>query len=137
MTLHITAATMNDYEYLAAKDIHLSNQLLIPKIGAGEILMLRDEQQQIIGWLRYGYFWDNTPFMNMLWLEENCRSRGYGKQAVVYWEQAMKQKGFELLMTSTQSDESAQHFYRRLGYRDAGSLLPEQEPLEIIFTKKI
>ncbi|WP_268748578.1 hypothetical protein [Paenibacillus wulumuqiensis] len=25
MTLHITAAIMNDYEYLVATDIHLSN----------------------------------------------------------------------------------------------------------------
>lgn len=40
-------------------------------------------------------------------------------------------------MTSTLSNENAQHFYRKLLYRDSGSLLLENEPLEIIFTKKL
>jgi len=34
-------------------------------------------------------------------------------------------------------NEQAQHFYRKLGYRDAGSLLLDEEPLEIIFVKDI
>jgi hypothetical protein len=40
-------------------------------------------------------------------------------------------------MTSTFSNESAQHFYRRLGYRDAGCLLLADEAMEILFTKPI
>lgn len=40
-------------------------------------------------------------------------------------------------MTSTQSDETAQHFYRKLGYVDAGALLLQDEPLEIILTKAL
>lgn len=40
-------------------------------------------------------------------------------------------------MTSTQSDETAQHFYRKLGYVESGSLLFENEPLEIIFRKSL
>jgi len=40
-------------------------------------------------------------------------------------------------MASYLSDETAQHFYRKLGYRDSGSLILENEALEIIFTKKI
>jgi hypothetical protein len=35
----------------------------------------------------------------------------------------MKQMGFKMTMTSTQADEGAQHFYRKLGYKDAGCLL--------------
>ncbi len=49
----------------------------------------------------------------------------------------MKSKGYELVMTSTLSNEQAQHFYRKLRYKDAGSLLLDDEPLEIIFTKSI
>lgn len=40
-------------------------------------------------------------------------------------------------MTFTLSNENAQHFYKKLGYIDSGSLLLENEALEIIFTKKI
>ena len=49
----------------------------------------------------------------------------------------MKNKGYECVLTSTQSNEEAQFFYRKLGYIDSGSLLLPNEPLEIIFYKKI
>ncbi len=82
-------------------------------------------------------FWDNTPFMNMLFVLETYRGIGIGKQLVTLWESEMKFLKYKLLMTSTLSNEHAQHFYRRLGYKDAGCLLLPDEPLEIIFTKEI
>ena len=60
---------------------------------------------------------------------------------MAYWEKTMKSMGFGLVMTSTQSDENAQHFYRTLGYRDCGALaLPfpgYEQPLEIIMAKQL
>ena len=41
-----------------------------------------------------------------------------------FWENEMKRKGYDLLLTSTQVNEEAQHFYRKLGFRAVG---PEQE----------
>ncbi len=75
--------------------------------------------------------------MNMLYINENYRNKGIGKKLVEFWETEMKSKGYELVMTSTLSNEQAQHFYRKLRYKDAGSLLLDDEPLEIIFTKSI
>lgn len=75
--------------------------------------------------------------MNMIWIDEEYRGAGIGKKVVQYWEELMSQAGFEMVMTSTQSNEEAQHFYRKLGYRDAGCLLLENEPLEIILTKQL
>ncbi|MNP74328.1 hypothetical protein D3C76_1711890 [compost metagenome] len=49
----------------------------------------------------------------------------------------MKQKGYDMVMTSTQADEGAQHFYRKLGYKDAGCLILDSQPLEILLTKKL
>lgn len=80
---------------------------------------------------------DNTPFMNMLYVLEGERGNGRGRQLVSHWEALMKAKGYPLVMTSTQSDETAQHFYRKLGYVDAGALLLQDEPLEIILTKAL
>lgn len=54
-----------------------------------------------------------------------------------YWEKQMKTKGYDLVMTSSLSNEVAQHFYRKLNYVDSGALLFPEEPLEIIFMKKI
>lgn len=75
--------------------------------------------------------------MNMLWLEEPYRGRGYGKYAVARWEEGMRREGFRLVMTSTLANEGAQHFYRKLDYKDAGCLLLEGEALEILMTKTL
>jgi len=135
--MRIEYATKSDYAYIAERDRHVWASLIEAKIEAGEIIMLRSGEGAAVGWVRYGYFWDNTPFMNMIWIDEPYRRSGLGRQAVLFWESAMKEKGFKIVMTSTQANEEAQHFYRRLGYKDAGCLLLDNEPLEILLTKAI
>ena len=135
--MEIEYASEVHYQYIIDNDKHISKELIQTKIKAGEIIIVRDIDNKNIGWLRYSYFWDNTPFMNMLYLNANYRYKGLGKELVEFWESEMKYKGYDLVMTSTLSNEQAQHFYRKLGYKDSGSLLLENEPLEIIFTKKI
>jgi ribosomal protein S18 acetylase RimI-like enzyme len=135
--MKIVSATESDYEYIREHDHHILDCLILSKIKGKEIYILQNEDESIIGWTRYGYFWDNIPFMNMIWIDEKYRGKGMGKQAVLFWEDVMKQKGFKLVMTSTLANEEAQHFYRKLGYRDAGCLLLENEPLEILLTKTL
>ncbi|MGG7098503.1 GNAT family N-acetyltransferase [Clostridium sardiniense] len=135
--MKIEYASELDFQYILDNDKHISKELLNTKIKTKEIIIVRNHDNKNIGWLRYGYFWDNTPFMNMLYIDENYRNNGIGKDLINFWENAMKNKGYKLVMTSTLSNENSQHFYRKLEYKDAGSLLLEDEPLEIIFTKKI
>jgi ribosomal protein S18 acetylase RimI-like enzyme len=133
--MRIEYASEADFQYIFDNDRHVSKELINIKLKEKEILIVRDCDNKTIGWLRYNYFWDNTPFMNMLYIDEKHRGEGIGKELVEFWESEMKNKGYKLLMTSTLSNEQAQHFYRKLGYKDSGSLLLEDEPLEIIFTK--
>ena len=49
----------------------------------------------------------------------------------------MRALGHRRVLTSTLSNERAQHFYRRLGYRDSGALLLPDEALEIILMKDL
>lgn len=135
--MRIVFATDSDYEYIRSRDHHISESLILSKIKGNEIYILRNQDESNIGWMRYGYFWDNTPFMNMIWVDEPYRDKGVGKQVVLFWEEQMNQKGFNLTMTSTQADEGAQHFYRKLGYKDAGCLILDTQPLEILFTKNL
>ncbi|MFD1886700.1 GNAT family N-acetyltransferase [Paenibacillus wenxiniae] len=149
MHIYMEHATEEDYDYLVQYDVHMPQERLRTKIAAGEINMIRlvqgsvaesvnDSSHRItIGWLRYGWFWDHTPFMNLLWLAEDYRGQGIGKQIVQLWEQQMTALGCSSVMTSTQSDEEAQHFYRKLGYKDAGALMQENAAMEIISTKTI
>ncbi|WP_339293181.1 GNAT family N-acetyltransferase [Paenibacillus sp. FSL W8-0187] len=134
--MEIEFARESDYTYIIERDKHISETLVRVKIREGEIFILRESNKEI-GWMRFGYFWDNTPFMNMIWIDEEYRGQGIGKKVVLFWEDLMRQRGFKVVMTSTQSNEDAQHFYRKLEYKDTGCLLQENDPLEVILTKKL
>jgi GNAT superfamily N-acetyltransferase len=137
MTLpHIAFATEADYAYLAANDNHVSPAMLTQKIARGEIIMLYDEASPI-GWLRFGYFWDELPFMNLVYVEDAYRRQGLGARLITFWEDAMRQRGYAQVLTSSLADEQAQRLYRRLGYADCGALLLPGEALEIIFRKNL
>lgn len=94
-----------------------------------------------VGLLRYNLFWDNTPFCTMLFVDWAHQGKGYGKALMAYWEEDMKKAGYGMLMTSTQVDEEAQHFYRKIGYQDAGGFVVNipgyEQPMEMIMVKGI
>ena len=91
-----------------------------------------------IGWLRFGYIWDTIPFMSMLAIEDEYQKKGIGTNLTKFWEREMKKCKHKLVMTSSQADEEAQHFYRKLGYHDMGALFEINDgPAEIFFSKKL
>jgi GNAT superfamily N-acetyltransferase len=125
-----------DFAYLQENDRHIPAERLRHKIERGEVIIIKNSVKPI-GWLRFGFFWDLIPMMNMLMIEEDYRGQGWGKKLVEFWEREMEKQGYHQLMTSTLSDEEAQHFYRKLGYRDSGALFLPDEALEIILIKTL
>ena len=121
-------------------DQHLPEEVFAEKVRTNQGYVLV-EDGVVIGVLRYNLFWDNTPFCTMLFIDDGYRGKGYGKQMMEYWEQDMKTKGYGMLMTSTQVDEDAQHFYRKLGYKDAGGFIVDvpgfEQPMEMIMIKAV
>lgn len=134
--MNIRFAVFDDLDQISKFDIHISKRELSFSISQKRVLVA-EENRDFLGWLRFNLFWDNTPFMNMLFILEAYRGKGVGRGLVTRWESEMKLSNYKFLMTSTQSNENAQHFYRKLEYRDAGALLLPGEPLEIIFVKEI
>ena len=132
----VAYAGPGDLDYLASKDGHVSREVIGAKLERREILVLWHEERQC-GLLRFGYFWDEITFMNLLWVEEGLRSKGIGTRLVSFWEDEMRRAGHDTVMTSTLSIERAQHLYRRLGYKDCGSLFMPDEPLEILLAKDL
>ena len=108
------------------------------KYKRGYILEENDKQ---IGILRYNLFWDNIPFCTMLYIAEGNQHKGYGRMLMNTWEKEMKKYKYNMVITSTRVDEDAQHFYRKLGYCDAGGLLIHvpgyEQPMEMFFVKAL
>lgn len=128
-------AQKNDLEQLRKLDQHLAPSELEQCIRDGRVLVLI--RQELVGCLRYNPFWDNLPFMNLLFLAEDERGKGYGTQLIRFWEEEMRRQQHRSVMTSTRSDEQTQFFYRKHGYVDCGALLLPGEPLEILLSKRL
>ncbi len=127
-----------DWAFWSGLDRHLSEKEFLNKVRdkRGYLLL---EEGKALGLLRYNLFWDSIPFCTMLLVEQEYQRRGYGRRLMEYWENDMKLQGCKAVLTSTQVDESAQNFYRKLGYKDCGGLLvdiPEYEqPMELFLVK--
>ena len=130
----IRYANINDHLWLAEHDKYVFEMNLKNKINNNEIYVI-EINRKIVGWLRYNLFWDNIPFMNMVYILDEYQKMGIGKMLVKYWEKEMKKNGYNNVLTSTQSNEEAQHFYRRLGYKEIGGFKYFNDPYEIMFQK--
>lgn len=132
----IRYAEKTDLELLKKYEHCIDEQELKNSIDEKRVLVMF-QKDVFVGWLRFNLFWDNTPFMNMLYFLEEHRGKGYGRVLVDYWEAEMQKSNYQRVLTSTLSNERAQFFYRQNGYVDCGSLLLPGEPLEIIFMKEL
>ncbi len=138
--MQIRYVEKEDKEFWFNLDKHLAETEFEKKVRdkMGYVLI---EDGQPIGLLRYNLFWDNTPFCTMLYIDWEHHKRGYGKELLAYWEADMKKAGYGMVMASTQVDEEAQHFYRKLGYQDAGGFVVNvpgyEQPMEMLMVKGI
>lgn len=129
-----------DKQFWFALDTHISEDefLLKARDKRGYIISYENTP---IGILRYNLFWDNTPFLTLIYFEESYQRKGFGKQSMLFWENEMRSLGYKMVMTSTQVDEQAQHFYRKLGYHDKGCICfdntPFQQPQEMVMIKSL
>lgn len=122
---------------------------LDPHMDEAEFLLkIRDKRGYIIcdgshpiGVMRYNLFWDHIPFLTLIYLEDSYQGKGFGRKAMLFWEAKMRELGYKMIMTSTQVDEQAQHFYRKLGYIEKGSLFfdntPFEQPQEMFLLKNL
>ena len=136
MKITVRPARPDDLEFLAKADSHVPREKMEKLVSDGFVLTAMCGES-FAGWLRYSLFWDGIPFMNMLFVPEEYRGNGVGTALVREWERLAAEKGHSTVMTSTQANETSQHFYRKLGYRDLGGFTPFGEEYEIIMGKQL
>ena len=138
--MNIRIVKPEDQEFWFRLDKHLSKKEFDKKVRdrQGYVLLL---ENQPVGLMRYNLFWDNVPFCTLLFIEESCRRQGLGRALMEFWEQDMKVQGYGMVLTSTQVDEEAQLFYRKLGYKDCGGLTVDvpgyEQPMELFMSKRL
>ena len=136
----ISYASMQDQPYFCLPEAYLSEAEFELKLRDKRCYILRDGAQHI-GVLRYNLFLDCIPFLTLIYLDEPYRRRGFGAAAMAHWEEEMQRLGYPMIMTSTQANEEAQHFYRKLDYTDMGAIVmniaPYQQGPELFLGKSL
>lgn len=136
--MQIRVAADCDKEFMMSIDRHMDDTGFANRVftKSGYVIW---EGNQRIGIMTHCLLWDNLPFMNLIFIREEYRGRGFAKQAILSWENEMKEQGYKMTLISTQADEGAQHLYRKLGYIDCGGLVfhdtPFDQPMEMFFRK--
>jgi len=99
------------------------------------------ENDKVIGLMRFNMIFEFVPFLTSFWISASCRGKGYGAKAMEHWENEMRTLGYKMIMVSTEVSEDAQHFYRKIGYKDMGSIVmdipPYEQPLEMFMGKAL
>ena len=131
----IRCAVESDWSVYSTLDKHITRETFEQKLATGSYIYVAEENGVIIGVLRWGLFWDCIPFCNMLVVASERQYKGIGTALMLYWESLMH--GYDTVMTSTQADETSQHFYRKLGYSDIGGFRNEDGSFELLMQKSL
>lgn len=135
--MEMNLALLKGFSAVQKYDSHIPSDRLKDCIRNHQVYVLRDASS-IVGVLRYSLFWQSIPFLDLIYIEEAYRGKGYGRQMMSHWEAAMAELGYRYVMLSTQEDETAKYFYEKLGYHRIGAFLPpEQTADEIVFLKEL
>ena len=102
--LEIRYASEADKPFWFTLDKHLSEGEFTLKVRDRRGYTISDGGKPI-GIMRYNLFWDNTPFLTLIYIEETEQRQGFGRQAMLHWEDEMRGLGYKMVMTSTQADE--------------------------------
>ena len=136
--MELKVVTDSDKEFVMSIDKYIDDTAYSNRVYTKSGYVIWEENQRV-GIMAHCILWDNLPFLNLIFVKEEYRNKGFAKKAIIYWENEMKNQGYKMTLISTQVDEKAQHLYRKLGYIDCGGLVfqntPFDQPMELFFRK--
>ena len=98
--MEIRLAVGEDKLQVIQYDSHIPQSKAVECIEDQRVYILQDEQK-VVGVLRYSLFWQTIPFLDLLFIDEACRGNGYGTRMMAHWEAAMGRLGYKYVMLST------------------------------------
>jgi ribosomal protein S18 acetylase RimI-like enzyme len=126
----LRSASDADFAFLSALSPVEHESLLRAQIRDGRLLII-EHAGEPAGFIKFYVLWETLPLIEVIVVREELRKRGIGRAAVRSWEREMAGRSYERAIVSTQANELAQHFWRRIGYRDCGSLELPGRPVEL------
>lgn len=125
MVLNLTArwAKITDLDLLQTSGhVHLPESILRRKIEWYEVVIAIVDDAPI-GYLYLDYLWSIVPFIAMIWVLDEHRHQGVGKELLRFVETQARAQGQNILYSSSQLDEpEPQAWHRHMGFEECGIL---------------
>ncbi|MDQ2088000.1 GNAT family N-acetyltransferase [Herbivorax sp. ANBcel31] len=90
----IDYVTERDKDFWFSLDEHMSESEFLLKVRDKRGYVIKDDEKQI-GILRYNLFWDNIPFLSLIYFKEQYRRKKFGEKAMLHWEEEMRLLGYK------------------------------------------
>lgn len=88
--------------------------------GQNLCFVLKSAEDEIVGGVIGATYWD-WLYVNLMWVREDLRGQGYGRQLLSLAEEEARQRGAENAYLDTFSFQ-APDFYKSMGYQEFGRL---------------
>jgi ribosomal protein S18 acetylase RimI-like enzyme len=125
-----------DFGFLRAFSNEPSDEQLQAQIDQGRLRIIESEEGDV-GFIKFCVLWEILPFIEVIIIRQDRRRCGLGTRAVRDWEREMAERCFRHTIVSTQANETAQIFWRRIGYQDCGSFTLPARPTELFLYRDI
>jgi N-acetylglutamate synthase-like GNAT family acetyltransferase len=120
-------------------DQGLSDDIVRHKIERQEIVVA-EWQGTVVGCLHLEYLWSVVPYIALIWVVREYQRQGIGKALLRYTEAVLRDKGHDVLYSSSQTNEpEPQAWHRHMGFEECGVIagINPGGVGEIFFRKRI
>lgn len=142
--MEIRFATLKDFNQVRLFDPHskyIDPEKIRQKLKNEEII-IATINSEIIGIIKFSYFWATRPFLDLIWIKENQRNKGIGKELLNYLENYLTSEKHNYLFSSAEEkDKEAILWHKKNDFIETGKVkclnLPHDKTPEIFFYKRI
>ena len=134
----VRLANQSDLDFVS-QDGYLSKEEVFWKIKRKECFVLSVDSN-LAGYLRLEFLWSLVPFIALILIKERYQKKGYSRDLLGFVEKTLKNRGYEVLFSSSQADEpTPQAWHRHIGFEECGVIngINEGGVGEIFFRKKL
>lgn len=121
------------------QDHYISDEIILKKIAENEVFLLTVDGEAA-GYLRLEYHWSTVPYMAMIHISAPFRGHGYSHDLLGFVENYLREKGFDILYSSSTGNESEpQAWHRAMGFEECGFIagMNEGGVGEVFFRKNL
>jgi len=144
MSINIRFAKVEDFEAVRKFDPHseyIPSSRIKNKLNQKE-LIIAEENNNIIGILKFSYFWATRPYIDLIWILPRNRDQKLGTRMLDFLEDFLTSEGHSFLHSSfEEGDNKALSWHKAKGFIECGFNsalnLPHEKVKEIFLYKPL